>query len=452
MMRMTIAALLASAATLTAVPALAQSVTGDCASTCSITLTPAQLLQQAEWSVKQRQFDAARPLIDALAAVPQYDLQRHFLAGYIAVETGQLDDAIAHFRAALVGHPKDTRTRLELARALMLRGKDGAADYNFRLAAQADDLPPEIIATIKSSRNLLRDRRPWHLTVEAGIAPDTNITGGTSAETIDVTFGNQVLPFTLEGNARKRSGLGQTLGVSAGYRFKFGDRLSLITDVDGQGTNYEGESADDYTGQLAVGPELKLTDDLLISLQGIGSQRYYGGNRAATQFGARGQVQYMLDRGQRAGLTVDARHTASGFSPDYSGWTYGVYASYERVMLRSFIASASVFGRTDRLAAPYYSNWEYGVNLGLGGELGHGVNAGISGGASRATYDAPLLAFGPDSRKDWRISGRLYAGLRSIRVLGLSPSVSLSYSRNASNIALYDTSRTRALFNLAKYF
>jgi outer membrane protein len=451
-MRHSLAVALAATATLSAAPVLAEPLAKDCAQSCTITLTALQLLAQAERLVAAREFETAKPLVAALANVPEYTMQRHFLAGYIAVETGQLDEAIEEFRAALINQPQATRIRLELARALMLRGKDGGADYNYRLAQQDDSLPPEILATVKAARNLLRDRRPWHLSADVGIAPDSNVTGGTEAETIDVTFGNQVLPFTLQGNARKRSGLGQTASVSGGWRFKFGEQVALLADADMQGTNYEGTSVDDYTGQLAIGPQYRFNDETSVSLQGIASQRWYGGQRASTQFGARGQLQHLLSRGQRAGFTIDTRHTNSGFSPDYDGWTIGAYASYERVMMRSFIASASVFARTDQLRSAIYSNKEFGFNLGIGGELPHGINAGISGGLSRATYNAPLLALGPDARKDWRYSGRVYAGLRSVRLFGLSPSVTWSFSKTDASVMLYKTDRQRFAFNLAKYF
>ena len=449
-MRHALAVALAGAATLSAAPVLAEPFAPDCAAGCKVTVTPAQLLAKAEQLVAARDFATALPLVTALASTPQYALQRHFLAGFIAIETGHIDDAIVDFRAALVNQPQATRVRLELARALMLKGKDGGADYNYRLAEQDDNLPPEILATVKAARNLLRDRRPWHLDVDAGIAPDTNVTGGTDAETIDVTFGNQVLPFKLQGNARKRSGLGQTGSISAGWRFKFDQKLALLLDGDAQGVNYEGTSVDDYSAQVGVGPQYRFSQDSTGSLQAIASQRWFGGSRALTQLGARGQFQHVLNRGTRVALTVDVRHLNSGVSPDYDGWAMGAYASYERVMMRSFIASASLFARTDRLNAKAYSNEEFGVNFGIGGELKHGVNAGVSGGVSHANFDAPYLS--ATSRRDWRFSGRIYAGLRSVKLFGLSPSIAWSVTRNDSSMLLYRNNRQRFVFSLAKYF
>ncbi len=431
----------------------AETIKGSCAAgVCQVQLTARQLLAKASQLVSERKFDEARPLVAALGQAPGIGVETHFLAGYIAAESGNLDEAISHYRAALAIDPKQTRIRLALAHAMMLSGKDGGADYNYRLAQQDPTLSPEIRATILATRGILRDRKPWHVSTEFGFAPDSNITNGTNAQTIDVVVGDQTLPLTLDGNARARSGIGQTGSLSAGYRFRLSEHAALLFDADAQGVNYKGTSADDYTVQLAAGPEFRPSEATSLSIEALGLQRWYGGTRALTQVGARLSVQHTLDEGQRLGITLDARHSASGFQNDYSGWNLALYTTYERVIAHSMIASASLFARTDRLNGAPYSNREFGLSLGIGGELAHGLNAGVTGTVSRASYDAALGAISAFPRADWRLSGRVYAGLRSIRFMGFSPSVSYNYTRNASSLPLYETNRSRFTFNLARYF
>ncbi len=441
------------ALSLSGVPALAAPLAETCLNgTCQIRLTPDQLLGHASVLVEQRRFDEARPYLVALGQAPSVGMETHFLTGYVAIETGDTDTAIKEFRASLAIDPKQTRVRLELARALMMKGKDGGAAYHYRLAAQDSALSSEIRATIQGQRGILRDRRPWHVSTEFGFAPDTNINSGTSAESVDLVIGTQTIPLTLDEEARARSGVGQTASLSAGYRFRIGDRGAFLIDGDAQGVNYKGTANDDYTVQLAAGPEFRPTEATSISVQGLGLQRWYGGERAATQFGARLAVQHTIGDDSRVGLTIDARHTASGFQQAYSGWNFAAYATYERVIARSLIASASLFARSDRLNEAAYSSNEFGLSLGLGGELPLGINAGITGTASRASYGAPLAAFSDTPRADWRLSGRVYAGIRALRVMGFSPSVSYTYTLNASSLALYESKRSRFAFNLARYF
>jgi outer membrane protein len=449
---MRVALLLATAlASMTLVaPAAAQTQCSD--GICSLKLTPDQMVLQADLLVARHQFDDAKPLLVALQSTGQHALEAGFLSGYVAAESGDLDEAIRQFRAVLVNHPNQTRVRLELARAMMLKGQDGGAEHNFRLAAQDRSLPPEILRTIQSSRGLLRDRRSWSLNTDFGVAPDTNITNGTAAETIDVNLGNRTLPLTLNASARQRSGVGQVAGIQASYRLRFGEGRALLVETDSRITNYKGTAADDATIQLAVGPEFHLSEDSTVSVQAVGAQRWFGGNVASRQFGLRANYQHNLEEGQRIGLSLDARHTASGFSESYSGWNVGAYATYERVIGGRFIASATLFGRRDALNSGGYSSLEFGGNLGIGGELGHGINAGLSGGLSRAVFDAPLALFSADPRKDIRLNARAYLGLRSLRFLGFSPSVTYNFSTNLSSLTLYDSKRSRFQFSVAHYF
>jgi hypothetical protein len=116
------------------------------------------------------------------------------------------------------------------------------------------------------------------------------------------------------------------------------------------------------------------------------------------------------------------------------------------------IASGSLFVRRDALNYSAYASREIGASIGIGGELPHGINAGLSGGISRAEYDAPFKQLSATARRDWRLNARLYVGLRSVRVLGFSPSLTFTYNRNGSNVALYDSQRSRIRFGLMRYF
>lgn len=192
---------------------------------CAVTLSAPELLKAAERLVLARRFAEAAPLIAALEHAPQYEMERQFLEGYVAVETGDTATAVARFRAILAKRPDLVRVRLELARALAMQGKDSAADYHFRLAEEAD-LPPEIERTIYASRSLIRDRKRWELEVSVGLAPDTNINSATSERVVDISLGGSTLPIELDDDARRRSGAGQTAALSGSYRLGPADGLA----------------------------------------------------------------------------------------------------------------------------------------------------------------------------------------------------------------------------------
>lgn len=439
---------------LPATPALAAETPTCTADGCSARMTAAEVLRVAERMVLDRKFDEAKPLLAALEHAPQYKMERQFLLGYVAVETGDLDGAVAAFRAVLRDRPDMTRARLELARALMLQGKDAAADNHFRLAEEASSLPPEIERTIRSSRAIIRNRRNWYFNFDFGLAPDSNVNSATNAETQNSTLqiNGQPIAFELGRDARRRSGVGQTFGAQGGMRLGLSEKIALAIDASAQATNQRGTSNDDISLLLAAGPEATLSSRTRASIQALGLVRWYGGTAVQKGGGARISYQRDLSAGQRVSGRIEIRRYDSDYGSQYGGWSYGGSASYERVVRRSMIASLTGFVRCEDLRGDAYANTELGVSAGIGGELRHGINAGLSGSVSRAWYDAPIPLLSFDARKDWRLYGRAYVGLRSIRVLGFSPSVTYTYSRNASHISLYDTARHRMQFELARYF
>lgn len=447
-------ALAGSAVMLVALAPLSDSSTlADCANgLCTMRMTAPELLAETERLVQARRFEEARPLLAALTQAPELTMETQFLTGYVAAETGDLEGAAQAFRAVLRDRPDVTRVRLELARVLMLQGKDAAADHHFRLAQEAADLPPEIARTIRDQRGILRNRRKWHLNVDVGLAPDSNVNNATDARTIDVQFGNGTIPLTLNGDARRRSGVGQVGTVSGGVRLRLSDGVAMLIDADGQFVNQRGKAADDISALLAAGPEITTGPNTRVTVQAVASQRWYGGRSATTGGGVRVSVQRDLGTGARMGVQIDTRRIKSGYGEAFGGWQHALYASYERVVHRTMVASVNAFVRRDDLVSKAYSNTEVGGNIGIGGELPWGLNAGLSTGLSRAIFDAPLLLLSPENRKDWRFNARAYLGARSVRVAGFSPSITYTYNGIGSTQSLYRIDRHRVQLGLARYF
>jgi outer membrane protein len=421
---------------------------------CTMRMTAPELLRAAELAIRAKRYDDAKMMLAALANAPELSMQTHFLTGYMAEQTGDLKGAASNFRAVLRDRPDMTRARLELANVLMREGKDQAAAHHFRLAEQDPDLPPEIARTIRSYRGILHDRKPWHVNIDAGLAPDSNINGATDARSIDTIFTNNGEPvkLTLDNKARRQSGTGEYATVSGGVRLRLSDGKAMLIDADGAFINQPGTSADDVSMLLAVGPELTLKGGGRVAVQAVGVQRWYGGTSATRGGGVRLSYQQDLGRSSRIGVQLDTRRITSGFGEAFGGWQHSGVLTYERVVRHSMVASATAFVRRETLESKTYSSTEIGGNIGIGGELPHGINAGLSGGISRALFDAPLAYLSFDRRKDWRFNARAYVGLRSLRVLGFSPSLTYTYNGINSSLPLYASDRHRLQLGLARYF
>ncbi len=419
---------------------------------CEVQLTGTAMLEAANRLIEAERFDEAETVLAALENSPELADQVDFLRAQLAVATGKTDRAIGLYRGLLEAQPNRTRVRLELARALMTEGRTASADHHFRLAAQDDNLPEEVSRMVRTVRGLIRDRRGWHLDVDIGIAPDTNINNATNTETVDFVAGGIIFPLNLAEENRATSGVGQTVGIAGGLKIGLSSNIALAFDADTRFTNYSGSDFDDLSGTLAIGPEIRFNDRNRLSIQALASQRFYGWDDAQRAFGLRADYQRQLNRGARFAVAVDGRQLHSGFGDQFSGWQTGIYGSYEQVLNRSMVASASLFARRDFLNSEAYSNSEIGARFSIAGELPLGINAGISAGGSRALFDGPLPLFSVEARRDWRVNGQINLGLRSIRMLGFSPSVTYGYSRTDSSISLFQSDRHRIQFGLARYF
>lgn len=439
-----------------AAPSIAEAqpgVRGDCAAgSCKFSLTPAELLVIAEKLVGDGKYDEARPLVAALKSAPGMAIPYNFLDGMIAISTGDADTATSRFRTILKDNPDQTRVRLELAKALMMQGKYTAADYHLRLAMNDEGLPEDISRMIGNARSVIRSKRKFRFGFDFGFAPDSNINSATAAETVDINFGPNRVPISLDEKARARSGMGAIASFYAGLRLPVGGAVSLVSDLDVDSVTYKDTDFSDYSVQFAVGPELSLSDRTEVRLQGVGLYRWYGGDIAARQFGAKLTLQHELSRSQRIAFQVDTRRSESDLNTGYTGWQLGANATYEQVIGRSAILSASLLARRDAMRADFYSSKTLGMNVGIGAELPWGINAGLSGGVTWSRFDDPQLIFSTERREDWRYQARAYAGLRQFRIAGFSPSVEYTYMKVSSNYDLYRSDRHRFQFKLARYF
>jgi outer membrane protein len=451
------AALLASAAAFAPAAAHAQgapqALIDRCvAQTCKARLTPAQLLGELQALIQARRYADAEPMLAALAQVPEFRFETRFLSGQLAAARGNHAEAARFYREILADDPSQTRVRLELGREMLALGRPQSADRQFKLAEQDRDLPDDVARTIRAVRTVIRSQRAWRLDLDFGIAPDSNINNATSADTVTVNWGGWQLPLTLDEQAKARSGTGQTASVSAGLRLPLAERTSLLFDLDSNGTNYAGTDYDDVQFQAAAGAELRLTPRLSASLQAVGAQRWYGGQLVSRQAGVKAGLQARLSGRDQIGVQLDARRTDARFDSAYDGWQSALYATYEHAVSRSLVASVGGFARRDALALEAYSSKEVGAIAGFGGELPHGITFGLSGSVSRATFDAPMLIFSDEARKDWRTTARATLGNRKIALWGFSPQVSASYARIDSSLPFFANDRLRFRFALARYF
>jgi outer membrane protein len=426
----------------------ARTVNCPVGATCLSGLSASELIVVSEDMVTQKKYNEARVILAALEKDSQVSVQRNFLQGYIARQTGDKKTAIKKFRAVLSEKPDETRVRVELARTLYEDGSRAAADYHFKLAQRdAANVPPDIQRAISRYRQQIRAQKGWSFSTSFGLAPDTNINSATNNTVVDI-FG---LPFALNDTARSKSGVGQTVGAQGQAKLK----LSAVYDLDIIGavnfTNYKGAQFDDLGGTFSVGPSRQIGQHARVGIGATYSQRWYGGEALNRGYGVRLTGEYRFNDASDLSAELSARKVNNLLNNAYDGKQLALAVSYQQAFAHQITGSLGATVQRNSLSDYGYSNWDAGLFGGVGAELPWGINAGLSAQVSSSMYDGIDKLFFT-IRKDVRINGRAYVGLRSLRFMGFSPSVEYNYQMNNSNISLYDYNRHRFEFTIARYF
>jgi outer membrane protein len=417
---------------------------------CKQSLTREQMFRHLDRLLGEARFDEMQPFLAAMRNDPQAKAQLAYLEGRIAYRQGNWPDANRHFRTALQTQPKFTQARLELARTLYNQGSVSAADYHFRLA-DSGDLPPDIARVVRNYRQSIRRQKNWDVSLQLGLAPDSNINSATSERT--VTF-EGILPgvaFELDDDARSRTGVGQSLASTGRVRLKLGAVYAVDVEASARLVNYSGSRSDDVSIAPAVGISRDFGNRTRLGVAALFSERWYGGKHAQESVGARLRLQQLIGSNGQLQADLSYRQISNRLNDGQSGPQYGFSLSFDRALGRTSFATLSAFALREPLTNPVFASTTTGISAGIGSELPWGLNGGLSLSLSRSWYDGYWVAFDA-TRRDFTLQSRAYLGLRSLRWMGFSPSIEYLYSHSGSNIPIYDFDRHRLEFQVARYF
>ena len=248
-----------------------------------VQLTASELFAFADAARDREDYELAETAYRALSTNPDIELQTeaHFRLGMmLADQQHKYREAATEFRRILDYKPKAARVRLELARMQALMGNLGAAEREMR-AAEANGLPPQVERMVRFYANALSASKPLGASVEVAIAPDSNINRATRSDTLGTVIGD----FTLDQNAKARSGVGLALRGKAYARMPLGAKTNLLARMSGSADIYRESDFDDFIVGLQVGPELTLGRDKIAMSAGpawrwYGAQPYCSGHHA----------------------------------------------------------------------------------------------------------------------------------------------------------------------------
>lgn len=426
---------------------LATAVAAPASAQQSVTLSPAELFAFADAARDRGDFAVAEQAYRALASNPSLELRneaRFRLGMMLADKLKRPRDAAIEFRRILDEQPNAARVRLELARIDAELGNLSAARRELR-AAQAAGLPPEVERAVRFYAAALQASRPFGGNVELALAPDSNINRATRAGTLGTVLGD----FTLNDDARARSGTGLAVRGQVWWREGLGKSSSLLVRASTSAALYRDPQFRDVSLGLQAGPEFRSgTDRITITLGP--TWRWYGTDPYSRAVGGEASLLHPLGKRGQGRLSLGVTRTTN-LRNDFqtnTGWFFST--GVDRALSARFGAGLTLSATRSNARDPGWSDASGGINAYAWREAGRTTFV-IAAGYSRLEADARLSLF-PRRRVDDHFSASASATWRALQWHGFAPLTRVIWERNRSTVGIYDFRRLAAEVGVGSAF
>ena len=251
---------------------------------------PLPAAAEAQELIQSGKFEEALTVLRPLTRGRSVHADVGFLLGLAAAGASQrpglpdterealLDEAIAVFHAMLVGRPELVRVRLELARALFLKGEDSLGKQNFERVL-AGNPPAPVVLNVKRFLSQIRARRRWDLHAGFALAPDTNIGASSDERVIYINVGGARLPFTRDADELTTSSIGLSVWTGGEYQYPLSERLRLRAGANVSRREYGGSRFDQMVVSGHAGPRWLLGRNTEASALASVQRRWSAGPR-----------------------------------------------------------------------------------------------------------------------------------------------------------------------------
>lgn len=192
-------------------------------------------LQRAEALVRSGKAEDAWKLLSPhefnLAGREDFD----YWLGVAALDSGRADRATLVFERVLAVNPDHAAARLDMARAYFALGDFQRSREEFEQVRKDEDTPKAAQATIERYLAAIEERIPkpgarLNGYVEASLGRDSNVSGATASGSIYVPLFN--VNFTLGPNSQKAADSYHSLGGGAELNYALSNGMSLFAGLD----------------------------------------------------------------------------------------------------------------------------------------------------------------------------------------------------------------------------
>jgi outer membrane protein len=380
-----------------------------------------------------------------------------YIQGLILNGQGDLTGAVEKYRAALANDPSLTLVRTELAQTLVKLGENDSAKHHLKLL-EADAPNPNVAAGIRSFIDRIDASRPITFNGFISVAPSTNVNSGSSHSTVySANPAFKDAPNLDITDSRKQSGIGVAAGLSAGYTKRLGNHWEAVLAGDISGQVYDNYIYNSFG--LSQSAEMRYhLDNGYVGFGGIADQSF---NPNAQNFVHDGMIYHSLGPrvsfrhfiGQQDQISGSVVYEWRDFADStfHDGQDYRGDLSWSHAFDSSM--NVSLTGGYEKLTtnSAYNSFGTAFIGFNVYKELPLGITTDANAQGRYTLFDSQNPTAGM-TREDERLIGALTVTKRDFNIFGFAPALSYSYTRNFSNIALWDYDSHAVDFRLTKDF
>lgn len=391
--------------------------------------------QQASASAS---YDVLAGQIGQRAGDPEFDYQ----LGIAALDAGHYGEAVIALQRVLAVQPNNAPARAELARAYALAGDIDTARQEFSTVVDDPSLPDPVRQRFTGfvrqfDKQIGGGGSDVSGFLDARVGHDSNVNAATDLTSIVIPLFSFLGPGKLGAGAVAQDDEYYEIqgGVSAVTAIGRQDRL-FASVLGNWRDNFDSRAFDQAALTGTAGYAHSFANRDVVSLSGQVQKFWLGHNGYRTSYGVIGQYTKTLDRGRALTLSAQWNRFDYDGAPLRDADRFAVGIGY----VTRAVAVNLTGGKEEvrRRPGDAESNWFAGGSI--GGELPVAPRLALVGGAAfdLRRYDQPDVLF-LTKRQDERLD--LTAGVKFALTDRLFFQPRASWTRNWSNIALYDYER-----------
>lgn len=398
-----------------------------------------------EMALQRGDATAARAALEAeVAGKPDAAIHRAHLEGLLAMRRGDLRAAETIFRAILARSPGFEPSRIQLVIVLDKLGDPRARHEARRLAETTKDAGLRARLERKAGARDQQDKSGVQL--RFALLPSSNLTGGPKTDTILIGG----LPFRLDPGSRQAGGMGLSLGVVAWQSWELSPDWQLTLSGSADRRVYDTDAKADET---EVGARLAFAHKASWGGLSFGPRTailFQGGEQVRRQAGLGFETAVPTGKTTRLSLSAEVLRQRFPQTAFRDGTLSRAQIGLRWAANRDTTFHLQLPVERETAVADHLSHLELGIELGVHLRRGP-VGLGIAVATSLDRYDGVYPGFDV-ARKDKVSSLKLTLRHDKLDWQGLVPELTVTRTRQDSNIPLHDSWTTDVGLNLVKRF